>query len=403
MFAVYNLVRTHRKMKIKKSHVYFILFVIISTLAGLEIGARIYLKFVLQKSDEKKFRFNYYTVYEHIPGFREGDDKGDWIVINRNGFRRTTDVSKNKSKDTYRIFFLGGSAAHGISSRKPYPIRHIYPNETVDAYLEKKLNDELAYPAVEVINAAVSGYEVFQHTQYLQTELLDYDPDLVIFFDGANDHYTNNPDYNSLRDFKYQFWKDRIREPSIGGLWDYFAFYMADYSGLFRGYVSQKLELDARRKTAINDIYRNYPSDAETIKNHKQAAEKQYLRSIRMNLDLLRYEKVDTILGLQPILVLRNSKLLSSVERSFFRQEQDTVLLYPVIDSELNGISSEYGVTYVDFNVFFNDPKYSNQQLFIDYCHLTPLGGEVVADALLPIVRKKIEKWSVSLKPGSVL
>ncbi len=402
MFAVYNLVRNVIRMKIKKSHVYFILFVIISTIAGLEIGARLYLKYVVQKSHDKKFRFNYYTVYEHIPGFREGDEKGDWITINRNGFRRTTDVSKEKPENTYRIFFLGGSAAHGVSSRKPYPIRHIYPHETVDAYLEKKLNQEFDQPAIEVINAAVTGYEVFQHTQYLQSELLDYDPDLVIFFDGANDHYTNNPEYNYLPDFKYQFWKDRMREPSARGMWYYFASYMADYSGLFRGYVAQELEKDARLRTNVHDKYRNYSNDEDRIKNHKQAAEKQFLRSIRMNLDLLRHERVDSILGLQPMLVLRDTALLSNQERAFLHQEPNTKTLYPVVDSELREVSGEYGVGYVDFNVIFNDPKYKNQQLFIDYCHLTPLGGEAAAHALLPVVKKKIEEWAVSMK-SSVL
>ena len=390
-------------MKIKRSHVYFILFVIISTFAGLEIGARLYLKFVLQKSNEKKFRFNYYTVYEHIPGFREGDEKGDWIVINRNGFRRTNDVSKNKPKNTYRIFFLGGSAAHGVSSRKPYPIRHIYPTETVDAYLEMKLNQEFDQPVVEVINAAVTGYQVFQHTQYLQTELLAYNPDMIIFFDGANDHYTNNPDYNYLADYRYQFWKDKIREPSFGGAWDYFASYMAEYSGLFRGYLSQQLELDARSKMANKDMYKDYGNSEISIKNHKIAAKKQFLRSIRMNLDLLSHEKVDTILGLQPMLILRDTTFLSNQERSFLHQEPNTQTLYPVVDSELKEISGEYGVGYVDFNGSFNDPKYKNKQLFIDYCHPTPLGGEAAADALLPIVRKKIEEWAASMKSSSVL
>ncbi|MCI0413786.1 SGNH/GDSL hydrolase family protein [bacterium] len=391
-------------MKTKKTHIYFILFVIISTIAGLEIGARLYLSFVLHKSNEKKFRFNYYTVYEHIPGFREGDKNGDWIVINRNGFRRTRDVAKNKPGNTFRIFFLGGSAAHGVSSRKPYPIRHIYSNETVDAYLERKLNREFGQSTVvEVINAAITGYQVFQHTQYLQSELLDYDPDMVIFFDGANDHYTNNPDYNYLADFRYQFWKDRIRDPSVKGAWDYFASYMADYSGLFRGYIAQRLEQDARRRMNIKDMYREYANPGLSIENHIIAAKKQFLRSVRMNLDLLHHEKVDTILGLQPMLVLRNTTLLSNQERAFLHQEPNTQTLYPVVDSELKAISEEYGVSYVDFNVTFNDPKYTNKQLFIDYCHLTPLGGEAVADALLPIVRKKIEEWATSMKSDSVL
>jgi len=385
-------------MKISKKHVYFVLVVTILTLAGLEIAARLYLRFGIEKSSSKKFRFNYYRVYEHIPGFHEGDKNGDWIVINRNGFRRTKDVSIKKPPHTYRVFFLGGSAAHGVSSRAPYPIRHIYSNETVDAYLEKELNQEFGANSVEVINAAVTGYEVFQHTEYLMTELLDYHPDMIIFFDGANDHYTNNPDYNYLEGFKYQFWKDRLQKPSLLGLFDYFAFYMADYSALFRGYVGRKLETDALERTYLQRTYRDYKTVEETIENHKIAAKKQFLRNIRMNLDLLHHENVATIIGLQPMLVLRDTNLLSATEKAFLHKDKNVQILYPTVDSELKALTSEYSVDYVDFNVAFNDLKYKNQQLFIDYCHLSPLGGEVSANALLPIVRKKVAEWAASSK-----
>ena len=105
----------------------------------LEIFGRFYLTKVLQKSTDKKFRFNSYRIYEHVPGFKEGDGKRNWIEINSQGFRCSTETSIVKPKNTFRIFFLGGSAAHGISSSPPYPVVHIYPNETVDAYLEKLL------------------------------------------------------------------------------------------------------------------------------------------------------------------------------------------------------------------------------------------------------------------------
>src|SRR5262249_36699736 len=218
--------------------------------------------------------FNYYRVYEHIPGFREGDKNGDWIVIDKNGFRRTTDVAIKKPPNTYRIFLMGGSAAHGVSSREPYPMRHIYQNETIDAYLEKKLNQKFSPLHVEVINAAVTGYVVLQHTQYLASELLEYSPDLMIFYDGANDHYTNNPDYNYFSDFQYQFWKDRLQQPSLQGFFDYFAMYMADYSALFRGYVGWELEHDAIEKGAKAKIYRHYDDPKLQIEGHKKAAPK---------------------------------------------------------------------------------------------------------------------------------
>jgi lysophospholipase L1-like esterase len=386
-------------MKITKKHIYFVLVVTILTLAGLEIGARLYLRFIVQKSASKKFRFNYFRVVEHIPGFHDGDKNGDWIVINNEGFRRTKDVSQKRPPHTYRIFLMGGSAAHGVSSRDPYPIRHIYMNETIDAYLEKELNQEFPPSSVEVINAAVNGYDVFNHTQYLMTEILDYEPNMIIFFDGINDHFTNNPDYNYLEDYRYQFWKDRLQKPSFLGLFDYFAFYMADYSALFRGYVGRKLETDAISKSITSKTFKEYRTPEETIRNHKIAAKKQFLRSIRMNLDLLHHENVKAILALQPILVLRDKNLLSTDEKAFLREDKNIQILYPTVDSEVKSLAAEYSVDYIDLNIPFNDQKYKNQQLFIDYCHLSPLGGEVSANSLFPIVQERMSDWAASGRP----
>ncbi len=51
---------------------------------------------------------------------------------------------------------MGGSAAHGIQALPPYPVRHIYPEETIDAYLEKKLKINHPDKNIEIINAAVT-------------------------------------------------------------------------------------------------------------------------------------------------------------------------------------------------------------------------------------------------------
>ena len=53
----------------------YVLFLTVFTLGCVEIGARYYLGHVLQKASDNKFRFNHYRVYEHVPGFHEGDGK----------------------------------------------------------------------------------------------------------------------------------------------------------------------------------------------------------------------------------------------------------------------------------------------------------------------------------------
>lgn len=364
-----------------------------------ELGARFYLGRVLEKSTQRKFRFNSYRVYEHVPGFREGDGVRDWIVIDEHGFRRTESVAKQKPPNTFRVFLLGGSAAHGISSAPPYPVRHIYPDETVDAHLEAKLEALSDGRDVEVINAAVTGYQVFQHTAYLTSELLDYAPDLVVFLDGANDHYVNNPEHQYQGDFVYQFWKRRLQRPSAVGLFDYASLWASRHSALFRGAFAWRLQKDARVNRSEVDAVVTYETEAELLSGHRAAARRGFLRAIEANLVILNAAGVDVIVALQPMLVLRDPAMLSDAERAFLRPQPHIVDLYPTVVDEVRAVAEENGADFVDTNPAFDAPAHRGRQLLIDYCHLSPEGGEVVADVLLPLVHGKMRTRIAALAP----
>lgn len=374
-----------------RGRILYILFLLVFTAACVEVGTRFYLGTVLQKASTNKFRFSPYRVYEHVPGFTEKDADGrPRLTINANGYRRTSDVSPRKPEGTYRIFLLGGSAAHGISSAKPYPIEHVRDEETIDAHLERLLKEAMPDRRVEVINAAVTGYQVFQHTQYLLSELLDMDPDLLIFFDGANDHYSNDPSHRYMLDFRYQFWTPRLQDPSLGSVWDLFAFWMAKHSALFRGYVAWKMNRDALAWNARVDLLTTEGSQEERTEAHRDLAPRQYLRHVETNLFLARRQGVKAIVCLQPMLVLRDTALLSDAEQRFLHQDENVRALYPVVLGELRTAAETYQVPVVDLNPAFNDPTHAGRQLLIDYCHLNSAGGEVVARTLLPVVMEQL-------------
>ncbi len=390
-----NKIKSFFKTMFSKSNILWLLAMSVFTLVCLEIFARIYIGSILEKSFDPKFRFSSYRVYEHVPGFHEGKNGKDWIVINNQGFRRTSDVSLEKPQNTYRIFLLGGSAAHGISSAPPYPIKHIYPNETIDFYLESLLKKQYPEKTFEVINAAVTGYQTFQHHAYLASELLQYNPDLIIFFDGINDHFTNNPEFDTYKNFRYQFWKPRLQEPTLSYLFDYFALYLSQYSALAKGYFYYRLPNDAIANDRKIDFIAPYKTEAELFSDHKKAAEKQFLRAIKNNLSLLKQYHVDALLCFQPILSLRDSILLSPAEKSFNRAEPMKKSLYPLINEELKKVSTQYQCPYIDFNPVFNQETYRSQQLFIDYCHLSPKGAEVSAYAIFELLKDKLDSTNV--------
>lgn len=373
--------------KFFKSRFFYFIFITVFILTCLEIFGYLYLTKVLHKSTSPKFRFNSYRIIEHVPGFKEGENGKNWIVINNQGFRRIKDVSLKKPNNTFRIFLMGGSAAHGISSTDPYPIVHIYPDETIDACLEKMLKTKYPEKIIEVINAAVTSYRVNQHTEYILSELLDYQPDLFIFFDGANDHFINNPEYNLYKNCEYDFWGPRLQHPGINGLFNYFIKWMAKYSAFCRGAEAWLINRDATNNFDNNmSMNLTCSNDSLLVLNHKKAAKKTFLRSIESNICIARTHGIKCIVSLQPMLVLREKSLLSANECKFLIEDENIKKLYPIVSEELFELTKRYEVPFIDFNKNFNNSKYKSKQLLIDYCHLSPMGGKIVAEGLFPLV-----------------
>ena len=91
----------------------------------------------------------------------------------------------NKKKGTYRIFLLGGSTAASYQSHSN--------TLTIPALLEKSLREDetlkrkLGINDFEVINAARSGYIATQELLLMVMYLVEYQPDMIITFDGFNE------------------------------------------------------------------------------------------------------------------------------------------------------------------------------------------------------------------------
>ena len=365
-------------------------------LLAAELGVRYYMTHVLHRSGYPLYRFNSYRIYEHIPGYREGENGRDWVVINNQGFRRVKDTSTARPPKTFRVFLMGGSAAYGMSSQAPYPIAHLYPEETIDAVLESLLKQRHPDMDFEVINAAQVGYQVQQHTAYLQSELLNFEPNLVIFNDGVNDHYVDNPDYDYYRDCAFQFWKSRLQSPSFLGCLDYGAEWLGGISACARFWTYQ------RRRADILEHYEHgpqmviaYQQDGERIRAHRACAARGFLRSVETNLLLCRARGVKVLVTRQAQLGLRDPALLTPAETSFLpyeKYQKNYQVLAPVVGQELSELCVRYDTPFVDLLPAFNAKQLAGQQLFIDWCHLTALGSRITAEAMLPEVERALAK-----------
>ena len=107
------------------------------------------------------------------------------VTANSFGFRGS-EFSKDKPDTTYRIFTVGGSTTHGATL--------VNDNETWPAYLQQKFNQIDLEATVEVINVGIMAATTEQESKMIKDRLVDYDPDLIIMYDGWNDiqHLTVN-------------------------------------------------------------------------------------------------------------------------------------------------------------------------------------------------------------------
>lgn len=111
----------------------------------------------------------------------------DTQLINSLGFR-DDEFSRRKPAGVFRAITMGDSCTFGDG---------VANWETYANVLEELLAARNAAQPVEVINAGVPGYTSYQARTYLENELLDFDPNLVIVYVGFND---NVPATNGVTD-----------------------------------------------------------------------------------------------------------------------------------------------------------------------------------------------------------
>ena len=94
------------------------------------------------------------------------------------------EFSQEKPEGVYRIFMIGGSTMRGVETTN---------DTTIPSIMQKMFNSEDLNLQVEVINAAISGGNVASEKKLISEKILNYDPDLIIMYDGWNDLSADYP------------------------------------------------------------------------------------------------------------------------------------------------------------------------------------------------------------------
>jgi lysophospholipase L1-like esterase len=356
-----------------------------------------------------EFDFDPYRIIHPARNFV--DTRG--VRHNAQGFRRDSLVPLRKAPGAVRVFLMGGSTAYGTGGLWPH-IDRSHPvlrnEETIDAYLQDELRRRFPGRPIEVINAGVTSTWTHHHLIYVNQAILRFDPDIILFLDGFNDFFFYDPRHDQFASYAYGEMATKVMGPptlkslaSAVGWWLYrtdplthVALKSVRTFMAFRPPPPDRapVQLDS----AIAGLRETFPENAG--KMHRRLAL------------TLRDEGVTPVFLLQPILALESgAKPLTPVEvelRKFMLASwlpgYDEYLrrAVPYINEEESRMAAEFGAHYHDLTGIYAGVK---EQVYTDYCHLTPLGNQLlaryVAERIAPLVQERIDGAPRDAAPGA--
>jgi lysophospholipase L1-like esterase len=366
--------------------------------AALEFGARLYLRKANGYDGEHLYQFAFDPYKNILPTPNYVDTRG--VRHNSAGFRRSTEVSIAKPPGTFRIFLMGASTAYGLGGMWPH-IDDRYPvlknTETIDAYLEQMLGEELPGTKVEVINAGITSSWTHHNLIYLNQTILKYQPDMVLFLDGFNDYYFYDEGHDQFASYTYSLpSKVILGEPTLYSLAYANGWWLFRRSALIhllaRGASNLKLALTPRPARKPMDVDRAVASQERVFSANALKMEQ------RSGL-ILRDEGVIPVFMLQPMLILeRNRAGMVGVERELFDFNVSSYLpnyeayitrAVQTVRTREAAMAAHVGGTFIDLTQVYDTV---GGQIFTDYAHLTPLGNQLaaryVAARILPLIRQ---------------
>jgi len=342
-----------------------------------------------------------HSIYEPIPntinlksGFRQ----------NNYGFRDEEDTQPKKDNE-FRVFILGGSGAIGqgamqqfiqISGQQEYPSKY-----TISAYLEEKLRNELSGVHVEVINAAVSGYKVHQEYSAYLGLLRNLDPDLLVLIDGYNDIFFPLDGKFNVNELDRGAWENHTYKTNITyryGMWLMSKSYTFFYLGKLLFTSKYEYEEDIYNK------WLNAPNALDTTalkaRFHEKFAEIEYgLDDLFKRYEIFRrtceVDSVDILFCPQPLLAIKPQK--TEMEVSLYNyllselgedEEMCHHTAYTHYLSRFDQWAARDSLNYLNLQTEIDK---SSDQIFVDYCHLSFTGNELVAD----LVKDKILEMGI--------
>jgi len=281
------------------------------------------------------------------------------VKINNLGFKGD-EFSQDKPEGVIRIFCVGASSTEGleVGDGSDYP-----------SILEGILTKENPDRKIEVINAGFAGASSGAILDLLRNELLNYQPDLIIFYQGFNN-------YHSALDGRGQIIKKFQFIPHVYS-------FLYSKSLLFAAFVEKKSIFLNRvhDKVLIDEILSRYEGDIQDIaeftdkKDIKLILAKQaiHIDGYQMKHDPLQIQQIESRIETgEPI----------SREDLYYYMHYRTGEVF-------EDMAKKTHAQVVDINSSLSE--YPSESIFVDIVHLKKEGNEVIAQVLSEKINQMID------------
>jgi lysophospholipase L1-like esterase len=362
-----------------------VLLVILFTI--LETGACVYLKATQGYDGEHQTQYEFDSYKNMLPARNYVDTRG--IRHNAQGFRHDGDVTREKPDGTLRVFFMGASTAYGLGGlwkhiQTDYAV--IDNDDLISAYLERELAAAFPDKKVEVINAAITSVWTHHHLIYLNQTILSYDPDMIVLMDGFNDFFRTDPNHDQFASYSYGEKAHVIMgEPTLRSL--------ATANGWWFFRKSSFINVTGRSLRAVKYLLTPEPEQPAldvdgTYNDFVQIFERSALTMNRRIASLLQLEEIPALFVMQPMLILERDRLASmpEVEQRLFaynvesyrpNYEEFMTRAAPHAANRMNQTVRGFDAGFFDATGIFRPDE--SEQIYTDYCHLTPYANELLA------------------------
>lgn len=311
------------------------------------------------------------------------------VRINRAGFRNDAETTRDKPENVVRVVTMGGSTVWGEDPPNAFGI--IDNHDTIAYHLEKALNARAgarhADIKVEVINAGVVGYLLFQDETYFANYVAGFKPDVVVAIDGHNDLdnlQLGIPLYHHRNDALLE---REMNHPTAFDLYRQFLRY-GESKSIFIRKMSSHVSgwLNRMAITAWESRFQTRPEEP-AIQEWLDAYESTVRRfdaSVRISGASILFVVQLEVAGerLKPL----TPEEVKLQETWGYYRWLHTAMRDRLIE-RMQQTQQRHGVWFEDLTAVY---QHETQQVYIDYTHLTSRGAQVMAERLASLIEPEV-------------